>query len=166
MLLATQSQSPSLTSMKQQPNGEYIFHFVFLVCFCSMWFVAGVGQVYFILSLFNSVPANNYSFTIESENWWKSAITAIYNNKTFLQLGKAYFTVLYICFNSFQFFCTSCKIDDIHVWCWSLLTFTFCYKSYRIRSWLLFHFGLDTLSLKNTFTVSIIPSRKSNWKLL
>ena len=45
------------------------FHFVFLVvCFCSMWFVAGVGQVYFILSLFNSVPANNYSFTIESEN--------------------------------------------------------------------------------------------------
>ena len=83
MLLATQSQSPSLTSMKQQPNGEYIFHFVFLVCFCSMWFVAGVGQVYFILSLFNSVPTNNYSFTIESENWWKSVITAIYNRQNF-----------------------------------------------------------------------------------
>ena len=97
MLLATQSQSPLLTSMKQQPNGEYIFHFVFLVCFCSMWFVAGVGQVYFILSLFNSVPANNYSFTIESENWWKSAITAIYNNQTFLQLGKSlFYSVTYI----------------------------------------------------------------------
>ena len=125
MLLATQSQSPLLTSMKQQRNGKYIFHFVFLVvCFCSMWFVAGVGQVYFILSLFNSVPANNYSFTIESENWWKSAITAIYNNQTFLQLGKAYFTVLYICFNSFQFFCIFCKIDGWHS-CFMLFSFHF-----------------------------------------
>ena len=49
-------------------NRNIFLHFVFLLCFCSMWFVAGVGQVYFILSLFNSVPANNYSFTIESEN--------------------------------------------------------------------------------------------------
>ena len=126
MLLATQSQSPLLTSMKQQPNGEYIFHFVFLVCFCSMWFVAGVGQVYFILSLFNSVPANNYSFTIESENWWKSAITAIYNNQTFLQLGKAYFTVLYIyvstLFNSFASFVKS--MDKWHL-CFMLFSFDF-----------------------------------------
>ena len=56
--------------------------------FCSVCFVARVGQVYFILSLFNSVPTNNYSFTIESENWWKSVITAIYyiyNGQNFSQ---------------------------------------------------------------------------------
>ena len=55
------------------------FAFFWYVLFCSLCFVAGVGQVYFILSLFNSVPGNNYCFTIQSENWWKSVITAIYN---------------------------------------------------------------------------------------
>ena len=62
--------------------------FAFFFLFCSVCFVARVGQVYFILSLFNSVPTNNYSFTIESENWWKSVITAIYyiyNGQNFSQ---------------------------------------------------------------------------------
>ena len=95
MLLAVQSQSQSLTSIKEQPSRIYQDQtkliYVSSFCpdmFCSVCFVAGVGQVYFILSLFNSVPTNNYSFTIESENWWKSVITAIYyiyNGQNFSQ---------------------------------------------------------------------------------
>ena len=80
-----------------QDQTEIFFFFLF----CSVCFVARVGQVYFILSLFNSVPTNNYSFTIESENWWKSVITAIYyiyNGQNFSQtLTKPILHCSYIC---------------------------------------------------------------------
>ena len=65
---------------------------MFLFLFCYVCFVAGVGQVYFILSLFNSVPTNNYVqlYYRERKLMKKCNNRHLQQAKLFSNLNKAY----------------------------------------------------------------------------
>ena len=93
MLLAVQSQSQSLTSMKEQPCFSFLSFFWYVLFL--MWFVGGVGQVYFILSLFNSeFPVTTTALLYRAKTDEKCNNCHLQREKLFSDLNRASFTVL------------------------------------------------------------------------